>query len=107
MKLKILALTALVTICAAAPVAAETVVDFRGADDDGLGIVIVPSRRRHRVYHPYYRRGQFYRPHHRSYHPYYRHGRFYRPRYWNERPRYRYGRFHHPRRGYIQFGVGF
>jgi hypothetical protein len=41
MKLKILALTALMTLCTVAPVEAGIIVDFGGADDDS-GIIIVP-----------------------------------------------------------------
>lgn len=104
MKLKILALTALLTLGIAAPVTAETIVDLRLSDDDGPGIIIVPARRRHWDYHPRYR----YNWSHRSrYHPRYRSGRFYDPRYRGDRLRHRYGRYYHPRRSYIQFRIGF
>ena len=52
MKLKILALTALLTLGMAGPVAAETIVDLRLSGDGGPGIIIVPSGRRYRDYAP-------------------------------------------------------
>ncbi len=103
MKLKILALTALMTLCTVAPVEAGIIVDFGGADDDS-GIIIVPYSRRHRDYDPRYRYDWSHRP---RYHRRYRDNRYYHPRYWNYRPRYRSGRYYHPRGSYIQFRIGF
>jgi hypothetical protein len=103
MKLKILALTALMTLCTVAPVEAGIIVDFGGADDDS-GIIIVPSRRRYRDYDPRYRYDW---NHPLRYHRRYRDDRFYHPLYRGDRPRHRYGRFYRPRRSYIQFRIGF
>jgi hypothetical protein len=103
MKLKILALSAVLTICTVAPVEAGSVVDFR-ISDDGPGINIVPYSRRHRDYDPRYRYDWNHRP---RYHRRYRDNRYYHPRYWNYRPRYRSGRYYHPRGSYIQFRIGF
>jgi len=91
MKLKILTLTAVVTICTLAPVEAEAVKDFKVAKDDDAATLIASSRRRHRVEHPQVRRSRIYRPRYRSYYP----------------PRYKSGLFYYPRRSYIQFRIGF
>ena len=109
MKLKTLALTALLTICIAAPAEAEIIIDFRGSDDRGLngsGIIVVPSRRRHWDDNPYYRY-DWDRPRYRNHRPHYRQGRFYHPHYGDYYPRYRQGRNYYPRRNRFQLRIGF
>lgn len=109
MKHKILALTAFLTICTAAPVAAETIVDFGVSNYDGPGITIITSPRRHRNYYPHYRRGRIYRSRYRNYYPRYRHGWFNHPRYYDrfDHPRYGRDRFYYPRRSQFQIKIGF
>lgn len=114
MKSKILALTALLTIGMAAPVAAETVIDFGVSNRDGAGIVVAPFLRRDRDYYPYYRSNWEYGPRYRIYRSYDdRYDGFYSPYYGlRDRPHYRYGRRHYygrryyPR-SYLQFRIGF
>lgn len=125
MKAKILvALTALLTICAAAPAKAETDVDFGVMIGDRAGIVVVPARWRdtegswrsdHRDYDRYYRDRHYRRNWHRRsrsriYRPdWYGYDRFYDP-YRYDRRHHRYykrGRYDYPRRNSVQIRIGF
>jgi hypothetical protein len=111
MKSAILALTALLTICTAAPAIAQTDVDFGVTVGDRAGVVIVPARRRNRDYYPYYNRSDWHRrPRYRIYRPdWYRSDRFYYPYKYNQRyhHRYRHGRYYYPRRNSVQIRIGF
>lgn len=92
----------------AAPVEAGVVIDFGRSDENGSGIIIIPSRqlcwdypsRGVRRLEPStaqnrrYRHSQFY-------------DHFYDPRYRGSNPRHRHGRYYYPRRSFIQFGIGF
>lgn len=104
MKLKILALTTLLTLCTVPPVEAGSVVNLRVSDNRGSGIIIVPDRGQHRHYDSRYRYSWSHRP---RYHPRYRSNRYSHPRYQDYRSRHRQGRYYRPRRSYIQFRIGF
>jgi hypothetical protein len=117
---KILALTALLTLCTVAPVQAGAIVNFGLSNDDGLGIIIVPSGQQYwngalgyqdnwvrPYYYPAYRYNRFYDPRYGDDRPRYRYSRFDDLHYRGDRPRHRYGRYYHPRRSFIQFGIGF
>lgn len=103
MKLKILALTALVTICTGTQVKAESIVDFRGWDRGGNAIIIIPADGRYQhLYRTRYR-------YDRTYQPSYRYNRVYQShRRYNGgyKPHYRHNRIYHLRRSYLQFRIG-
>jgi len=110
MKAKIFALTALLTICTAAPAQAGTDVDFGVTIGDRAGIIVVPSRWRDRNYYRHYRRDWHRRPRYRLYRPdWYGYDRFYDP-YRSDRRhyrRYKHGRYYYPRRNSVQIRIGF
>lgn len=102
MKLKILALTALVTICTGTEVKADSV-DSRGWDRGGNAIIIIPA---HGRYQQLYRNRYGYD---RTYQPRYRYNRVYQShRRYNGgyQPHYRHNRIYNPRRSYLQFRIG-
>lgn len=103
MKLKILAPTALVTICTGSQVRAETVVDFKGWDRSGNAIIIIPAHGRHQqLYRPRFRYDRPYRPR-------YRYSRVYqlqRRGNGSYKQHYRYNQIYNPRRSYLQFKTG-
>jgi len=116
MKLRILALTAMMMICTGAPVKAETHVELRGLDRDGQTVIVIPSGGRYRLYHPHYRYSRIYHPRyrynriHRLYYPHYRYNRVYQlhHRYGGiYHPHYRYNRIYYPRRSHFQLRIGF
>ncbi len=118
---KILALTALLTLCTVTPVQAGARVNFGVSDDNGSGVIIVPSGQHYwndslgyhnswvrPYYYPRYRYNRFYDPRVGGFSPRYRrYSRFYDPRVGGFSPYHRYRRYYYPRRSFIQFGIGF
>ena len=101
---KILALTARLTLCTVASPQAGAIVNFGLSDDNGLGLIIIPSQQQYwegtvgyqdgwdrPYYYPRYRYNQFYDPHMRGFNLRYRYSRFYDPRVGESRPRHRDG----------------
>ncbi len=106
MKLRILTLTGLLTLCMAAPVEAGVIIDFGLSNDDRSGIIIAPERHVDWDYAPGTREGWGYR---QRYYPRYRRSQFYDSRYFGKRSRFKrkHDRYHHPRRSNIQLRIGF
>ena len=99
--------TALLTICMAAPVKAETIINLGVSDDDGPGIAIITSPRRYRDYHRQYRYDWLDYQGYRGYHPHYRHGWRNYQGYRGYHRSYRHGRRYYPRRSSFQIRIGF
>lgn len=103
MKLKILALTVVVTICMEPQVKAETVVHSRKWDRGGNTIIIIPAHGRYQqLSRPRYRYDRTYQPRYKYRRVYQSHRRYNG----GYKPHYTHNRIYNPRRSYLQLRIG-
>lgn len=103
MKLRIFAFAAMMTVCTATPLKAETFEDGRGWHRSGQAVIVIPFHKQYRQNNPYRRSNRMYRRHYRYNRLDYPLDRYYRI----YQPHYRYNRLRHPRRSKLLFRIGF